>query len=305
MNPSGTTACSTGKAFAFLYENFLEEIRESDVSVLNQETPLVDNPALYGDYPRFGTPVGVGQAIADAGFHIVTCATNHALDRGAEGVNTTKEFFASRDVLCLGIQTEEEPEYRPYEMITKKGIRFALLNYTYGTNGIKIPDTSPHMVHLLQDGEQIRRDIESARAEADFILLFVHWGTENSEEIDEQQRKWTQLFLESHVDAVIGTHPHVLQPCEILTAEDGHEMLVYYSLGNYISAQSEPYSEKGGMARFTVSPSPDGYKITEYSLTPLGITWHKGGRYTVDYASTPYPDPDSFSSNSASGIGLE
>lgn len=293
------------EAFGFLFENFQDIISESDVAAINQETPLVDNPALYSDFPRFGTPIGVGEAIVNADFDIVTCATNHALDKGTDGVNTTKEFFDSQGVICLGIQSEEEREYRPYEVITKKGIRFALLNYTYGTNGIKIPNDSPHMVHLLDDEEKIRKDIEIARAEADFVILFVHWGTENSTETDEFQEKWTEVFLNSHADVVIGTHPHALQPLELLTAEDGHEMLVYYSIGNFISAQSQPTSIKGGMARFTVSPVADGYKITEYSLDPLAITWHKGGRYTVDYALVPNPPTDSLSSNSASGIGLE
>lgn len=293
------------ETFEFLFENFRDIISESDVAVINQETPLVDNPALYSDYPRFGTPVGVGEAIVNAGFDIVTCATNHTLDKGKDGVNTTKEFFDSQDVICLGIQTEDETEYRPYEILKKKGIRFALLNYTYGTNGIKIPDSTPYMVHLLDDEEKIRKDIEDARTEADFVILFIHWGTENSTETDESQQKWTEIFLNSHADVVIGTHPHALQPLEFLTAEDGHEMLVYYSIGNFISAQSARTSIKGGMARFTVSPTADGYKITKYSLDPLAITWHKGGKYTVDYAFTPNPPPESLSSNSASGIGLE
>lgn len=293
------------ESFGFLFENLQDVIREADVSVINQETPLVEDSAKYGDYPRFGTPVGAGQAIADAGFDVVTCATNHALDRGPEGVNTTKKLFEDRDVLCLGIQAEGETEYRPYEILTKKGIRFALLNYTYGTNGIRLPENSPHMVHLLEDEEKIRNDIESARAEADFVILFVHWGTEYSAEKDEFQEKWTQVFLDSRVDVVIGTHPHALQPVELLTSAGGHEMLVYYSIGNFISAQSERICIKGGMARFTVSPSADGYKITEYSLTPLAITRHEGGTFTTDYAFTPNPPAESFSSNSASGMGLE
>lgn len=291
--------------FSFLYENFTELISASDVSVINQETPLVDHPGLYSDYPRFGTPLQVGEAIADAGFDVVTCATNHALDKGTHGINTTKKFFQSRDIICLGIQAEDEKEYRPFEILTKKGIRFALLNYTYGTNGLSIPAGSPYMVHLLEDEEKIRQDIEAARAESDFCILFVHWGTENSALPDEYQEKWTRFFLDNHVDIVIGTHPHALQPMELLRAEDGHEMLIFYSIGNFISAQSARTGIKGGMASFTVSPSADGYKITEYALTPLSITWHKGGKYTVDQALTPYPDPESFSSNSASGTGLE
>lgn len=294
-----------GEAFGFLFENFRDVIQEADISVINQETPLVENPAKYGDYPRFGTPAGAGQAIADAGFDVVTCATNHALDRGADGVNTTKRLFEDRGVLCLGIQTEEETEYRPYEILRKKGIRFALLNYTYGTNGIRLPESAPYMVHLLEDEEKIRRDIASARAEADFVILFVHWGTENSTETDEFQKKWTEVFLDCRADVVIGTHPHALQPVELLTSGDGHEMLVYYSLGNFISAQPKRTSIKGGMAQFTVSPSPDGYKITEYSLTPLAITRHEGSTFMTDYALTENPPAESLSSNSASGMGFE
>lgn len=293
------------ETFGFLFENFRNVIQEADVSIINQETPLVENPAEYGDYPRFGTPMGAGQAIADAGFDVVTCATNHALDRGADGVNNTKNFFESRDILCLGVQTEEEPEYRPFEILTRKGIRFALLNYTYGTNGIRLPEGAPHTVHLLEDEEQIRSDIENARAEADFVILFVHWGTEYSTEADEFQKRWAKVFLDSRVNVVIGTHPHALQPVELLTSEEGHEMLVYYSIGNFISAQPERTSIKGGMAQFTVSPSADGYKITEYSLKPLAIIRHEDSTFITDYAFTENPPAESFSSNAASGMGFE
>lgn len=270
------------ESFGFLFENFRYLISESDIAVINQETPLTDDPAMYGDYPRFGTPVQVGQAIADAGFDAVTCATNHALDRGAYGVNFTKEFFDSRNVECLGIQTEDETEYNPYTVIERNGIRFALLNYTYGTNGIRLPEEYPNMVHLLADEKKIREDLKKAVSDADFVAVFVHWGTEYSVQADEFQQKWAQIFLEEKVDVVVGAHPHVLQPCEILRDEGGHEMLLYYSIGNFISAQPEESCMKGGMAGFTVSLTDQGYKITEYSLQPLTITRQKGGRYVVE-----------------------
>lgn len=269
------------KSFSFLFENLKDVISESDVAVINQETPLVDNPSMYSDYPRFGTPVEVGQAIVEAGFDIVTCATNHALDKGSAGIEHTKDFFDSNHVICLGIQSGDERDYAPYEIFERNGIRFALLNYTYGTNGIKIPDENPNMVHLLMDEDKIRNDINEARADADFVIAFAHWGTENSEQIDDFQRKWTQIFLEEKVDVVIGTHPHVLQPYEILTGENGHKMLIYYSIGNYISAQPEESCVKGGMAGFTVALTPAGYEVTEYKLQPLAITWQEGRSYTV------------------------
>jgi len=269
--------------FAFLYENVRDIIAQSDIAVINQETPLVDEPALYGDYPRFGTPVQVGEAMADAGFDVVTCATNHALDRGAEGVNTTKAFFEDKHIKCLGIQSEEETDYRPYEILVRNGVRFALLNYTYGTNGIRPPGESPNMVHLLDDEEKIRNDIEMAGAESDFVIVFVHWGTEYAKEPDDLQRKWTQVFADCKVDVVVGTHPHTIQPYEVIRDDDGHEMLVYYSIGNYISAQPEESCVKGGMASFTVSLTPEGYRVTEYGFRPLTIRCQEGGKYVTEF----------------------
>lgn len=270
--------------FGFLYKNIRGVLSEADVAVINQETPLVDNPALYGDYPRFGTPAGVGYAIANAGFDIVTCATNHALDRGMDGINFTRELFTSQNMLCLGIQSEEETDYAPYELLMKNNIRFALLNYTYGTNGIRLPPQSPYAVHLLEEETQIRADIAQAKEASDFVIVFAHWGTEYEEAPDDFQTKWTQIFLDAGVNVVVGAHPHALQPFEVLEAENGHQMLVYYSIGNYISAQKESSCTKGGMAYFTVSLTQDGFQVTEYGLEPLVITREEDGRYTVDFA---------------------
>lgn len=277
-------------SFGFLYENFQDIISQSDIAIINQETPLTDNPFRYSGYPRFDTPANVGQAIADAGFDAVSCATNHALDQGAEGINFTKKFFDSHNIKCLGIQSEEETAYKPYEIIAKGGIRFAMLNYTYGTNGMKLPESNPNMVHLLDDEQQIRQDIEHARTETDFVLVFVHWGQEYSREIDDLQQKWTQIFMESKADVVIGTHPHTLQPYEVLTDSSGHKMLVYYSIGNFISAQPEESSTKGGMASFTVSLTPAGCEITEFSLEPLTIRRQEDGKYTTALDAVSYKD---------------
>lgn len=270
--------------FDFLFANIKETIARSDIAVINQETPLTDDPAMYSDYPRFGTPAQVGDAIAVAGFDVVTCATNHALDRGMTGIDFTKKFFEERDITCLGIQSVEEKEYKSYDTIVRNGIRFAMLNYTYGTNGIGIPEEAPDSVHLLVDEDRVREDIREAKAQSDVVIVFAHWGTEYEEEPDDFQKKWAEVFLESGVDVVIGTHPHALQPYEVLRDDSGHEMLVYYSIGNYISAQPEQSCVKGGMAEFTVSLTADGYAVTEYNLRPLAITWQEGGKCTVDFA---------------------
>ena len=250
------------------------------------------------------------QAVVDEGFDVVTCATNHALDRGAEGVDFTKRFFEDNQVACLGIQAAGEIEDQPYVVIWRKGVSFALLNYTYGTNGIRMPEGNPNMVHLFPDGKfsdgelpdrklpdgefsdgelpdeefqdnKLRKVIAQAKSEADLVIVFAHWGTEYAQETDAFQQRWTQVFLESGVDVVVGTHPHVLQPYEMLTADDGHRMLVYYSIGNFISAQPEKRCVRGGMAEFTVSLTPAGYQVTEYGLQPLAIEWSPGGKYVA------------------------
>ena len=183
---------------------------------------------------------------------------------------------------CLGIQTTEERDEKPYEVIRRNGVSFALFNYTYGTNGIPLPDDSPDMVRLFSDEEKIQGEIAEAKSVADFVIVFAHWGTENTDEPDAFQQKWTQIFLDSEVDIVVGTHPHTLQPFELRTGSNGHRMLVYYSIGNYISAQPEKSCVKGGIAQFTISLTPQGYQLAAYDLQPLEIVWHQGGKYTAE-----------------------
>lgn len=285
-----------GGNFDFLFENIRDMIEESDVAVINQETPLTDDPAMYGDYPRFGTPAQVGEAIVKAGFDAVTCATNHMLDRGEEGAVFTRDFFTSRDVYCLGIRTEggEENDHADesekkvsYEIIRRNNIRFALLNYTYGTNGLGLPEGASCGISLLENEARVREEIAEAEAEADVVMIFVHWGTEYSVEIDDFQKKWSRIFLDSGADVVVGAHPHVLQPFEILRDDKGHEMLVYYSIGNFISSQKETFCIKGGAAVFTIALTPEGYRVTEYGLEPLGIVRDSEGKYRAGRIDLP------------------
>lgn len=131
--------------------------------------------------------------------------------------------------------------------------------------------------------KKITKDIEMAKNESDFVIVFVHRGTEYAKEPDDFQRKWTQIFADCKVDVVVGTHPHVIQPYEVIRDNDGHEMLIYYSIGNYISAQPEESRVKGGMASFTVLLAPEGYKVTEYDFRPLTIRWQEGGKYVTEF----------------------
>lgn len=267
-------------SYDFLYQQELaQELKRADVAVLSQETIFVADPSEYSGYPSFGTPLAVGEAALQAGFNLAACATNHTLDKGLGAIDTTAAFYEEKDIPCIGIQSSSDIEYEPYKLLTVNGVRLALYDYTYGTNGIPIPASRPHAVHLLNNPNAVRQDLALGREAADAVIVFVHWGNEYEPDPSVYQKSWTRVFLESGVDVVVGTHPHVPQPCELLEREDGHRMLVYYSLGNMVSRQDRRECSIGGLAEFTITRTPEACGVTEYELKPL-IT-HQTGEYST------------------------
>lgn len=284
--------------FDFLYEPFLDEIQTADIAALNAETVLVDKESMVGGYPSFGSPIQVGEAISHAGFDVVSCANNHALDRGIQGIDTTVNFYKDAGITCVGIQYSTDTEYRPYELISRNGMRIALFSYTYGTNAGDISEDYPNVVHYLprkdtqeiggkkaafnetkesaanEQGNKLISDIKSARKEADFVIVFVHWGEEYKQEVTSEQKRIAELFAQGGADVVIGTHPHVVQKTEMLSRPDGSKMLVYYSLGNFRAdqAQSEE-TKRGAEAAFTIAHTYDGVELLDYETKEINAYW--------------------------------
>lgn len=273
-----------GGSFDGLYAEVQAELDRYDVTSIHQETVFVDDPGAYSDYPRFGTPLPVGEAIINAGFDIVSCASNHALDQGVEAITRTADLFRRADVICAGIQPSTDGAYRPYERLERNGISCAIFAYTQSTNGIPLPEDAPWMVHTLDDEARIRSELLKGRAEADLCLVYVHWGTEYADQPDETQRRWAQVFADCGVDVVIGTHPHVLQPVEWVTGAQGNRTLVYFSLGNFISAQQEASCRRGGLAWFRAEKLGSSCEITEFGLKQL-ITKEENGYYSTQLES--------------------
>ena len=266
--------------FDYMYDGVRDLIQKADVSIINQETSLVSDLSRVAGYPAFGSPYTLGNAVRDAGFNVASCATNHALDQGLHGVMTTSSYFEENGILYPGIQSVDETSYVPYRLLEKHGIRTAFLGYTQMTNGYPLPEGYPYAVHLLNDEARVRADLQAARAAADLVVVCAHWGTEYQYEPDSFQRYWCDVFLSEGVDVVIGTHPHVLQPYGIRTRADGHQMLVYYSLGNFISAQNDPARILGGFADFTVVKDSGAVHIVSYDLQPLITHSEAGARGT-------------------------
>lgn len=274
------------------YANTSSYIKAADLAVINQETMLGGDSFAYSGYPMFNTPWEVGEAAINAGFNVFTCATNHSMDIGSAGIEKELEFFANHsDVTHVGTNGSED-EYNTITYVTKNDIKFAILNYTYGTNGIPVPDDKPYLVNLLTE-EKVTSDVKQARENADVVMVFPHWGTENSHDVSEQQKEYVKLFSDLGVDIVIGTHPHVLQPVEWYTNEDtGKKMLVYYSIGNFISHQTNLNQMCGGMAEITVERIDGEIQITNAKLAPVIDYYTNNGsgyKFTV-YKFNDYTD---------------
>ena len=251
-----------GGNYDFLYAHVRDKIEAYDFAVINQETPLTDGN--YSDYPRFATPDNIASAIKNAGFDIASCATNHMLDRGYEGVLSTAKAFDKEGILHTGINTLRDS--KTVLFIEKNNISFAVCNYTFSLNGIKLPENKEFCVNTLFDESRVRKELKYAKENSEVLIVFVHWGTEYSHDIDELQKKWTDIFSEEGVDIVVGTHPHVLEPYRLEEREDGSPMLVFYSLGNFISCQIGDERILGGAASFSFSREGDKVILSDYGL---------------------------------------
>lgn len=293
--------------YTSLYANIKPDIEKADIAVIDQETILGGDSFEYTGYPLFNSPWEIGDAAIDAGFDIFNCATNHTMDMGWAGIEKELEYFSDKkNVVALGINADER-EYNTITYYEKNSITFALLNYTYGTNGISLPEDKPWCVNLL-DEEKVTADIKEAREHADVVIVFPHWGTENSHEVSDYQREYTQLFSDLGVDIVIGCHPHVLQPVEWVTNETtGKKMIVYYSLGNFISHQIELDQLCGGMAQLTIEKHGDDIEISSAKLVPIVCHYNRGDndKFEFDvYKLSDYTD-ELASTHSQSGGTVE
>lgn len=266
--------------FDHLYDNIIEEISAADIAIINQETILGGSDFPYSGYPAFNTPTEIGDSIVKAGFDVVLHATNHTLDKKLPGLLNTFSFWKQYPhINILGIN-ETKADQEKIDIIDKNNIKIAMLNYTYGLNGYKMPSDMPYLVNML-DYSQMEKDIKKAKEVADFIIVFPHWGTEYVYEPVKTQKDLAKFYFDNGVDLVIGSHPHVLQPVEWMKSED-HEMLIYYSLGNFMSYQKEAPRMLGGIADITIVKDEDDTYISDAGITAI-VTHYEHGPSHYNY----------------------
>ena len=276
--------------FDSLYEDMKPYFETADISVIVQETVLGGEELGYSGYPLFNSPQAVGDSIVNAGFDVVLHATNHTLDKGAKGIENTLVYWKNHpDIAVLGINESEEKqnEITYYE---KNEIIFALLDYTDSTNGIPLPSGEEYLVNKV-DEEKIIRDITIAEANADFTIVFMHWGTEYSLTENEFQQNLAMLMCENGADLIMGSHPHVIEPVKWVEAENGNKTLVFYSLGNYVSRQREATNLLGimGSVKIAKERNTPAY-IAEASVMPTVTHYNKNSRGFRVYPLKDYTD---------------
>ena len=207
------------------------EIQKHDLAFYNQESILGGTSIGLSDYPNFNSPQEFGDAMIDAGFNLVSLANNHTMDRGVTAIQNSCDYWKTKDVLTAGSYCSAE-DAEEIKIKEKNGIKYTMLAYTYGTNGITVPSDKPYLVNLYSD-ELAKADIEKVRDKVDLLIVSMHWGTEYRSEPTDEQKREAEYLSNLGVDIIIGTHPHVIEPITYI-----NDTLVIYSLGNFISAQS-------------------------------------------------------------------
>lgn len=305
--------------YDFLFEDLSDFIQAADVSVINQETIFGGNDLGFSGYPYFNSPTEVGDAIINAGFDVVLQATNHTLDQKQAGVEHCLNYWKEHpEILMTGLHERlENEDGTPVDakeripVLTVNGIRIAFLNYTYGPNAEVLPKFARGMLDVLCEWNrntgainftaldpQVLEDISAADEIADAVVVFPHWGTEYSTTPSKYQKTFAKQMAEAGADLIIGAHPHVTQPVEWVTGDNGNECLCYYSLGNYVSTQQDPISMLENMAWVTFRMTDNGVVIDrertgsipivcQYSSGPLRFkAIYLLEEYTQDVADT-------------------
>lgn len=261
-----------------MFQDIKKVIEPYDLKFYNQETVIGGkNLGLYG-YPNFNSPDEIGNnLIDDIGFNIVNLASNHSMDKGSVATTYSVNFWEKKEnVYKVGSYSSMEKRNN-IEIREVNGISYAILGYTYGTNGMPVPKGKEHLVNVWpvdlslnnvpNDADYqnykktVKEDIDRLRDKVDVLMVSMHWGLEYQHVPNAYQRDAAKFLADNDVDVVIGHHTHSIQPVEYVD-----DTLVIYSLGNLLSAQNTTQRRIGMMAAFTVNKEVVDGKTTKIEV---------------------------------------
>lgn len=231
---------------------------------------VMDSNGPYMGYPMFRSPEALIDTLQGIGLDAVF-KTNHAMDGGTKGLNTTTEILDKHDISQIAAYTSEESNKKLF-IYQKDDLKIAYLGYIYGMNGLPIPE--PWMINLI-DLNKIQKDILEAKKQSDFVVAALHFGNEYERYPNKWQKETVQKIADYGADMIIGSHPHVIQPVEVVTSADGKKVYVAYSLGNFYCGQREHYTDTGVMLKYTIEKSKEGTKLKEIGYIPTWVAEYR------------------------------
>lgn len=273
--------------FAPWFADVAPLLKGGDWVVGNLETTFAGAELKYTGYPHFNSPPELAEALHGAGFNLVSTANNHSLDRGFAGIERTLDRVREAGIIPFGTAASAEEAER-LVIVERNGIRMGFLSYTYGTNGIPLPDDKPYAVSLINPA-RMTADIARLREnQVDAIAVSLHFGTEYQRTPNESQISLVRQAIGAGADIVLGSHPHVVQPYDIVEvpADESYRNeprrgVVIYSLGNFISNQQGDWKDVGLIFGVELEKTvfPDGTSVTVWNHVELKPTWvHIGAR---------------------------
>ena len=268
--------------FHYCYENIADRIANADLAFINQETLICNGKYdVSGTNLNFNSPVELGNDLIDIGFDIFNIGNNLLLDKTAEGLEACLDYWSDQqfehdNLVVIGGYYNEE-DMQDYRIIKTKGLKFGFLGYTDHTNGYSLPESSELQIVYMDNEELMQQQIQELSEQVDCVIVSAHWGEEDTHEVTDSVKELAQKFIDWGADVVIGTGSHTLQTMEYLTRADGSQGFVFYSLGNFISAQTDNFNMVGGMGMFDICRDTQGdITIENVKLMPL-ITHYDSG----------------------------
>lgn len=276
-------AYRTGNGYDFknIFKYTKDIFKSYDIAYYNQETILGGSSLGLSTYPQFNSPQEVGDAFMDAGFDIVSLATNHTLDGmyryGIKAITNSRNYWNKQTgVIAAGSYTSKE-EREKLQINEVNGIKYTLLSYTMQTNGLQVPSGKDYVVDVYNE-TKVKQDIERYKGKVDCIMVAMHWGNEYEHYPNYVQKNVAKYLASLGVNIIIGCHPHVVQPIDFIG-----DTLVIYSLGNFVSSQIGIERLTGLMATATLKKEVyhGKTKITFEDVTGDLLWTNKANKYVV------------------------
>lgn len=265
---------STGEYdFSYVFDDIVKYTMSPDITIGSLETSFAGSEVGYSNYPRFNSPDNLAYSLRRIGVDVLSTAGNHCLDMGFSGLSRTIDVLDKYHISHLGTyKTKEEQENILYKYV--KGTKIAFVNYTYGTNGIPIPEGKDFCVNLI-DRDLIKSQLDKAKSEgANLIVACMHWGTEYRTTANDEQKDLTDFLFQNGADIILGNHPHTLEPMEkrTVTLADGStkDCFVIYALGNFICDQNAENTRNSIILNLRITRSEnDKISIDSVTYTPI------------------------------------